>query len=144
MLLKWLVLREYSIEFTDVSIVLVGALIVAKVVLVLENVPLNAFTRDRPAFVHVLVRTALYGLGILVVLLLEKAFESRHEFGGFVPALTQVLRHQDIPHVLAATIGVTGALLVFNAMLVIERHLGERGFFRLFLSPLPEKANDRP
>lgn len=142
-LLKWLVLAEYSIEFTDVSIVLIGALIVAKVVVILDKVPIDLWTRDRPAFVHVLVRTALYGVGILVVLLLEKAFESRHEYGGFVSALTQVFRHQDIPHVLAATIGVTGALLMFNALLVIQRHLGEGGILRMFLSPLPEPSDRR-
>ena len=138
--LKWLVLTEYSIEFTDVSIILVGALIVAKVVLVLGDLPIDAWTKNRPAIVHVLVRTALYGLGILVVLLLEKAFEARHEFGGFVPALARVFRHPDVPHVLAATIGVTGALLIFNAMLVFQRHLGRRGLLKLFLSPLPEET----
>lgn len=142
-LLKWLVLAEYSIEFTDVSIVLVGALIVAKVVVVLDKVPIDAWTRNRPAFVHVFVRTALYGFGILVVLLLEKAFESRHEYGGFIPALRQVFSHQDVPHVLAATIGVTGALLMFNALLVIQRYLGEGGILKLFLSPLPGISKDR-
>ena len=40
LLLKWLVLAEYRIEFHSLSMALVGALIVAKVVLVLENVPL--------------------------------------------------------------------------------------------------------
>lgn len=138
-LLKWLVLAEYSIEFTDVSIVIVGALIVAKVVLVLENVPIDTWTKNRPAIVHVLARTVLYGFGILIVLFLEKAFEMRHEYGGFVSAMTQVFKHQEIHHVLASTIGVTGALLVFNAMLVIQRHLGDRGLLDLFMSPLPEK-----
>lgn len=140
-LLKWLVLAEYRIELTNLSIVLVGALIVAKVVLVLDKVPIDAWTRNRPAFFHVLVRTALYGLGVLVVLVLEKAFESRHEYDGFVSALIHLLRHQDIPHVLAATIGVTGALLIFNALLVIQRHLGKGGLLRLFLLPLPEKPD---
>ena len=140
--LKWLILAEYSIEFRGVSIVLVGALIVAKVVLVLENVPLDRWIRDRSALTDVLVRTTLYGLGILVVLLVEQAFEARHEYGGFIPSLVQVMRHEDIPHVLAAAIGVTGALLVFNAMSVIRRHFGKRGLLELFLSPLPEQDSD--
>ena len=142
MVLKWLILAEYNIEFRDVTIALVGALIVAKVVLVLEKVPLESWTRDRVALTHVIVRTGLYGIGILMVLLLEKAFEVRHEYGGFVPALAQVIRHQDIPHVLAATIGVTAALLVFNAMFVIRRHLGKRGLLGIFLSPLPQQSKD--
>ena len=140
--LKWLILAEYSIEFTDVSIVLIGALIVAKVVLILDNVPIDTWTRTRPALAHILLRTILYGLGILVVLLLEKAFEGRHEYGGFVPAITQVFRHEEIHHVLAAAIGVTGALLVFNTLLVIRRQLGERGLLDLFLSPLRDEPKD--
>jgi hypothetical protein len=140
--LKWLILAEYNIAFSDVSIVIIGALIVAKVVLVLENVPIDTWAKNRSAIVHVLARTALYGFGILIVLLLEKAFEARHEYGGFFPALTQVFRHNEIHHVLAATIGVTGALLVFNAMLVIHRQLGGRGLLDLFMSPLAEKKEN--
>lgn len=140
--LKWLVLTEYRIEFRSWSLALVGALIVAKVVLVLEHVPLGALTRNRPALAHVAVRTGLYGLGVLVVLLLEKAFEARHEYGGFARAVVQVINHRDIPHVLAAAIGVTGALLVFNALLVIRRQLGKRGLLRIFLAPLPEEPRE--
>ena len=142
MALKWLVLAEYNIEIRDVSIALVGALIVAKVVLVLEKVPLESWARNRAALTHVVVRTALYGIGILLVFILEKAFEVRHEYGGFVPALAQVIRHQDIPHVVAAAIGVTAGLLIFNATFVIRRHLGKQGLIDLFLSPLPQQPKD--
>ncbi len=137
--IKSLILAEYSIEFRGLSIALIGALIVAKVVLVLENVPLDKWIRGRSALTDVLVRTTLYGLGVVVVLLVEKAFEARHEFGGFIPSLLQVVRHEDIPHILAAAIGVTGALLLFNTMSVIRRHLGRRSLLELFLSPLPEQ-----
>jgi hypothetical protein len=142
LVLKWLVLAEYRIEFHGLSMALVGALIVAKVVLVLENVPLGALTRNRPAVVDVIARTGLYGLGVLVVLLLEKAFETRHEYGGFISSVVQVLHHQDIPHVLAATIGVTGALLVFNASFVVRRRLGKGGLLPLFWSALPEPPKE--
>jgi len=144
LLLKRLVLAEYHIEFHDFSLVVIGAVILAKVVLVLENVPLGSRRRERPALVDVVLRTAMYGVGVLIVLLLEKAFEVRHEYGGFFPALAQVIHHRDTPHVLAAAIGVTGALLVFNASFVIQRHLGRRGLFKIFLSPLPEQTTAEP
>jgi hypothetical protein len=144
LLLKWLILAEYQIEFHGLSMVVVGALILAKVVLVLDHVPLGSRSRERPALFEVVVRTGMYGLGVLVVLLLEKAFEMRHEYGGFVPSLAQVIHHQDAPQVLAAAIGVTGALLVFNASFVIRRHLGKRGLLEIFLSPLPEQSKAEP
>lgn len=140
--IKWLILTEYHIEFHSFSIALVGALIMAKVVLVLEKVPLETLTKDRSALVHVVVRTCLYGFGVLVVLLLEKAFEARHEYGGFVSSLVQVIGHRDIPQVIAAAIGVTCALLTFNASFVIRRQLGKRGLQRIFLSPLREKEKE--
>jgi hypothetical protein len=138
MVLKVLILEEYYIEFHEWSLVLVGALVLAKVVLVLEHVPLGAWVRTRPAWVDVILRTALYALGVLVVLLLEKAFEGRHEHGGFGPSLIALFQHADVHHVLANTICLTGALLGYNALSVVRRHLGEGGLIRLFLSPVPE------
>ena len=138
--LKTLALAEYRIAFHGLSLVLVGALVLAKVVLVLEHVSLGAWIRIRPALVDVILRTVLYVLGVLVVLLLEKAFEGRHEHGGFVPSLLAVFQHPEIHHVLVNTICLTGALLGYNALSVIRRHLGEGGLIRLFLTPLPEES----
>ena len=138
--LKQLVLAEYRIEFRGLSQALVGALVLAKVVLVLEHVPLGAWIRTRPALVDVILRTALYALGVLVMLLLEKAFEGRHEHGGFGPALVSVFQHAEVHHVWVNTICLSGALLGYNALSVVRRHLGEGGLIRLFLSPLPEKS----
>ena len=138
MLMQSLILKEYGIEFFAVSSVFIGALIVAKVVLVLEHVSLGSWIERRPAWVDVLVRTALYGLGVLAVFLLETAFESRHERGGFLPALVQIVDHPKLPQLLAAAIGVSLGLLVFNATGVMRRHLGEDGVRRLFRVPMPE------
>jgi hypothetical protein len=134
-LLKRLILADYQIEFHGVSIALVGALIIAKVVLVLEHVPLGQWIRRHIAVFEVLLRTLLYTLGVAVVLLLEKAFEARHEEGGFGAALARVLEHRDIAHVWANTICVGSALLVFNAVSVLRRHLGEGRLAALFLAP---------
>ena len=140
MVLKNLVLAEYRIEFHGLSIVLVGTLVLAKVVLVLEHVPLGAWTRTRPALLDVVLRTLLYTVGVFVVLLLEKAFEGRHEHGGFGPSLIALFQHAEVPHVWVNTICMTGALLGYNMLSVGRRHLGEGALIRLFLSPLPEQA----
>jgi hypothetical protein len=142
MVLKVLVLEEYRIEFHAWSLVVVGALVLAKVVLVLEHVPLGAWTRTRPALVDVILRTALYAVGVLVVLLLEKAFDGQHEHGGFVPSVLAVFHHAEIHHVWVNAICLSGALLGYNALSVIRRHLGEGGLIRLFLSPLPEQTKE--
>jgi hypothetical protein len=143
MVIKWLVLAEYQIAFHRWSMALVGALVLAKVVLVLEHVSLGAWVRRRPAWVEVVLRTALYTLGVAVVLILEKGFEGRHAAGGFVPALQNLFRQADIHHVGATTLCLSGALLVYNALSVIRRHLGEGGLIRMFLAPLPEETTTK-
>lgn len=131
---KVLILEDYQIRFGSVSAVLIGALILAKVVLILEHVPLGGWLRNQPVLVDVILRTLLYALGTFVVMLLEKAFESRHEQGGFGPALINVFQHRDMPHVWASTICVTGALLFYNLLSTLNRHLGSAGLARVFLT----------
>jgi hypothetical protein len=133
--LKFLILEDYQIRFGSVSAVLIGALILAKVVLILEHVPLGGWLRKQPVLVDVIVRTLLYAFGTLVVILLEKAFESRHEQGGFGPALLNVFQHPDMPHVWANTICVTAALLFYNLLSALNHHLGTSGLARVFLAP---------
>jgi hypothetical protein len=122
----------------------IGALILAKVVLVMEHVPLGSWLHRRPAILDVLTRTVLYALGVLAALILEKAFDARHEYGGFGAALSQVFTHRDMPHVWANVICVTGALFWYNAFSLVRRHLGGQALIRLALEPPPGEPGTNP
>lgn len=135
MLIKTLILAEYEIEFRGVSAAVVAALILAKVVLLLEHVSLGPWIERQAAWVDVAVRTVVYGAGVVVVLLLEKAFELRHDTEGVVEAVVAALHHEDVPHVLANALCVTGALLAFNTVSVVRRKCGEGFLWRLFTAP---------
>jgi len=141
--LKSLVLAEYHIAFRGWPMVVVGALVLSKVVLVLEHVSLGAWVRKRPAWVDVVLRTALFSAGLVAVLVLEKGFEARNEYGGFLPALSQLFQQTDIHHVWANSVGLSSALLGYNVLFVVRRNLGDRGLLRMFLSPLPEETKDK-
>jgi len=106
LLLKLLILAEYQIAFHRWSAAVVGAVVLSKVVLVLE-----------------------------------KGFEGRHAHGGFGPALWYLFRQADLAHMWANTLCLSGALLGYNALTVVRRHLGNRGLIRLFLSPLPQESH---
>lgn len=143
-LLKKLILAEYQVQFYGLSTALIGALILAKVVLVMEHVPLGSWLRRRAAILDVLARTMLYGFSVLIVLVLEKAFDARHEYGGFGAALGQVFQHRDMPHVWANVICVTGALFWYNAFFVVRRHVGEHALIRMALEPSPAESGTKP
>ena len=138
-LLKTLVLEEYHIGYSGWSKAVGGALILGKVSLVLEHVSLGAWVRSRPAWVDVLLRTLLYSLGVMVVLVIERGFEGRHEHGGFLAAVSAEAEAATVPHVLVNTICVSGALLVYNFVAVIRRHLGQGGISRVLCEPVPDQ-----
>jgi hypothetical protein len=143
-MLKALILAEYQIEFRQWSAILVGALVLGKVVLILEHVPLGGWIERQPAIVDVLARTLLYSFGVFVVLLIERGFEGRHDAGGFIPAVRAVFQDPDMPHVWANTICLSAALFGYNVISVFRRYLGEGGIARVLLSPLPAPGTGDP
>lgn len=143
--LKILLLDTYHIRTRGLLAALIGAVILAKVVLVLEHVPLGAWVRRRAPVYDLVLRTALYGLGVLLVLIIEKAFEARHEYGGFGRATVQVYHHRDMPHVWVNGIAVIVGLLFFNVFAIIRRFVGGPRLVRLFFSDAPsEPQTPRP
>ena len=142
MVLKVILLHEYKFEFYGASIVIVGSLVAAKAVLILENVPLFK-SKTQPAIVAILLRTLLYLAGVFVILVLEKSFEARDEYGGFINALKNLASSVDSYHIWVNIICIFGALFFYNLGSVLNDHLGEGGFRKILLSPLPEKKKDK-
>jgi len=134
MVMKTLDLRDYNIEFNGISQALLGALIMSKVIILMEYISLGRWVQRQPAIVDVTLRTILYTAGVLIVIVLEKAFEKRHEAGGFVNAISYVLSNRDIYHVWATTIGSAASIFVYNAFSVVQRVMGKNGLAKLFFS----------
>ncbi|GMV27381.1 MAG: hypothetical protein AMXMBFR58_34120 [Phycisphaerae bacterium] len=137
--LKHLILEEDRIEFDRWTAAVVGTLVLAKVVLVLEHVSLGELVRARPAWVEVVAKTALYASGVFAVLVLEHAFEGRHEHGSFGASLSAVFRDADFNHVIVNAMCCTGALLGYNVLMLVRRRLGPGGLRRAFLTPVAEE-----
>lgn len=137
MIIKVLLLKEYNIEFAGFSVVVVSALVIAKVVLLLEYVSIP-FTKTKPAWVEVITRTLIYLLGVFFVMLLEKSFEARHEYGGVLEASKNVFGQANFYHVWANTLCVFGALFFFNLWSVIKITFGKGVFLKLMTSRLHE------
>jgi hypothetical protein len=141
---KTLILAEYQIGFIGWSKALTGALILGKVALILEKVPLGKWVRAQPAWVAVVSRTTLYSAGVVVVLLIERGVEGSSEHGGFVGALRASWQDAAGAHLAANAICISGALLVFNLLAVWRQYVRPEGLLSVLLRPLPEPpAADR-
>jgi len=138
-LIKALLLHEYNLGAYDISVAIVGALIVAKTVLIMQGIPVSG-KGSKVAIVLILKRTILYMLGVFVILVLEKSIEGRHEYGGFLNTLKNLPESADRFHILVNTVSIFGSILLFNLWWVVNKHLGEPGFLKIIFTPVPEKT----
>ena len=130
---------DYNIQFVGLSTALIGALIMAKVVLIMEYIEFGNWVKSKPPIVDILLRTLLYTLGVFVVMLLEKAFEARKEAGGFGNAISHVFDNRDIYKVWASTIVVSISLFWFNVYSIFKLYLKNNEISTLiFKTPLEE------
>ncbi len=134
MVMKKLNLKDYDIEFSGMSQAIIGSLVMAKVIVLMELISLGSWVQRKPPIVDVILRTLLYTLGVLIVIVLEKAFEKRHVVEGFGNAISFVLQNRDIYHVWATTIGAAASIFIYNAFSTIKKVLGEKGLAKLFFS----------
>lgn len=131
--LKKLTLAHYQIQFYGLSVVVVGALVTAKVVLILDHVSLGKFVNSFPPIVQVSIRTLFYTFGVAVVLILEKAVEFRHAYSGMIGAMQNVLSNPDMNHVWAATISVGVGIFIYNLYSMLHKKLGAEKLKELML-----------
>lgn len=132
MVLKKLFLKDYDINFNGLSAALIGALILAKVILLMKSISFGSRVKSQPSIVDVILRTLLYTIGVAVVLVLEKAFESRHESDGFGNAVLHVIRHRDFYIVWATILMVSVSILIYNMFSILEMYIGKHQFRKLF------------
>ena len=135
-LFKKLILAHYDISFYGFSAALLGALIAAKAVIVIEHSPLSRPFRLTAPFKKILYDTFVYTALALLFLYLEKVVELAHKEGTFRLAFLTAGDDDDW-YGFCATVG-WGMLsfLVYATFAAISRHLGRGELLRfLFTTP---------
>ncbi|HNP29066.1 MAG TPA: hypothetical protein PKK23_08485 [Nitrospirales bacterium] len=124
--LKKLLLATYNIEFYAFSSAMVGALIVGKVVVVLDKTRAGTrLDRNHSLGAAALYKTMIYSLCTALVLVAEKMFHAYRESGTLSEALMVVWMHQD-PHIILAKILCIGlAFMGYHLYAGVDRRLGE-------------------
>jgi hypothetical protein len=135
LLLKKLFLAEYEIEFNALSAAVIGALVIGKVVVILDKTAIgNRFGQSHAGYIDVLYRSLVYTFFVALVVFAEKVFHASHEAEGFIPAVRHALEKTDINHLWATVIGVFLSFIGYNVLNTISHHLGEGELVRLFFS----------
>ena len=134
-----LMLREYGVKVSTVAGATIGALLVAKVVLIADHLPaINRFP-EKPLIYNVVWKTAIYWLGASAAHYLEHLVPRWWRTGDLATANHQLLSEVVWPHFWAIQLWLIVLLLVYCALREFVRVIGRREVKRMFFGGEPPR-----
>jgi len=132
LLVMKLLLKGYAIDFFVLSKTIVGALVAAKVVALLDISPwLNRF-RQAPRYVSVLYKTLFYTTGVFLLGSLEGVIHGLGQTGSLSGAIGAFLREENFYQFFAFMLCMAVVFLLHNIGREINLYLGKGQLFALF------------
>ena len=132
--LKKLLLEEYNIQINILAAAIIGALIIAKVVLIGEKTNLgNRFARKTLLF-HIIWRSLVYTTVVFFVTLAEHLFVCYRKVGNISQAVSELWVHHNIYHFFAMNIAVAISFLIYNFYRKIDSSIGKGALIKLLFS----------
>src|SRR5262245_10403989 len=130
---KALMLKEYGIHATMFLSAAIGGLVVAKVVLILDHVPL-VNRPDKPLIYNVLWKTFLYATAVVAMRFLEHLVHAWIRTGSVIEANRVMMAEVVWPHIIVMQMWVGLVLLTSCTLRELTRALGRERVRALFFS----------
>jgi hypothetical protein len=127
-----LMLEQYGIRVSTFLSATVGALVVAKVVLISDHFPLVNRFPDKPLIYNVLWKTAIYFVASLIVRYVEHIIHFWLKAGNFGEANRQLFDEVIWPHFWCVQLWLLILLLLYCAIRELVRTLGRERIITMF------------
>jgi hypothetical protein len=127
-----LALATFSIEMRALSKAVVGALVAATAVLILDQTPLARRLEQSRRIIAVAIKTFLYGSITLLLGYLERfvdALRREHNFDG---ALRYLIDQASLYRLLSWALGISLVFAIYFALFEIDKRMGKGELWRLF------------
>jgi hypothetical protein len=142
LLIVKLMLEQYSIETVTLSRALIGALIAAKVVLILDKTPVARSFKSYPRIIPVVAKAAVYALSFILVTKLEQSLDAWRHSGAVQSDRASMSIHGDLHRLLAVALGVGIVFAVYFALSEISEHIGDGVLWNLFFRGSAARSRD--
>jgi hypothetical protein len=127
-----LAVAQFSIPISAFSKAVVGALLAAKAVLILDETRIGRTLEHYRKIVAVAVKTLLYGFGTLLLGYLERFLEALHRSGSLDGAVQQMIDQANLSRFMAWVLGVALIFAIYFAWSEINERMGEGAVWALF------------
>ena len=140
--IKMLFLAEYGVQFSSVAKALVGALVVGKVVVVLDATSFGDRFRNHALWLDVLYKALVYTTLCACVLSLERIIHELSEAGSWMGAVGLALESTEIHRFLGTTFCLFLVFIGYALMTALSEHFG-RGVLLGFLLSADKRRESR-
>ena len=138
---KALMLREYGISFSGFAAATIGALLVGKVVLVADKLPMINRFPEKPLVYNVVWKTMIYVLAVFVVRYVEHLIPSIRELGELGAAHRELMAEVVWPRFWSTQIWLLVLFFVYSFLHEMIRLIGREETLRMFFGrPAPAKS----
>ncbi len=127
-----LAVAQFAIPLAAFSQAVVGALLAAKAVLILDETPLARKLERRRRIVAVAVKTLLYGVSALLLGYIERILEALHRVGTFDGAFRDVIDQANLYRFFAWILGINLIFAIYFVWSEINEHMGKGALWSLF------------
>ena len=138
-----LALASFSIEMTALSKAVVGALIAAKAVLILDETTLALRLEQSRRIIAVVVKTFLYGSLTLLLGYVERFVDAMRREHNFDATLRYLTDQASFYRLLSWAIGISVVFAMYFALFEIGRRMGNGELRRLFFDSPKAAATSR-
>lgn len=123
-LLKKLFLAQYGIEYYGLPIAFLGAIIVGKVVVVLDRTSFGNVFKNSAVIINILWRSFIYSIMTYAALYAEQIFQIYRKSESLYSAMIERYSQRDLDYFLATSVCIFISFSAYNIFSEIDRHLG--------------------
>jgi len=138
-----LMLKEYGVHLSSVTAATVGALLVAKVVLIADKLPLINRFPEKPLMYNVVWKTAIYVGASILIHYLEHLLPLWWRMGEFLAANEHVWSEIVWPHFWATQLWLVVLIFVYCTLRELVRVIGRQQVVKIFFgtpASVPRRA----
>ena len=129
---KALMLKAHGIEVSSLAAATVGALLVGKVILITDKLPVINRYPDKPLIYNVVWKTMIYILAVFVVRYVEHLIPFVWEFGSLSIAHQHLLNEVVWPHFWSIQIWLLVLFFAYASLHELVRLIGRDDVLRMF------------
>jgi hypothetical protein len=137
-LTKALLLEEYHLTMGRTAVALIGALIVAKAILVADALPFVKRLESRPLVTAIPARIAVYWIIITAFHYLEELIPYARQYG-LAQGHARLVAEASWPHVLVLNLWIGFALVLYCTTIALVRAIGPERVVALFVGGRPSQ-----